>query len=363
MADLMLVSNQWATRPADERFRTVQAAYDAASRYAASAREKMVPWTDLRVEATDNDLRIVGKADVPARLTHHAFGQLAARAGAPASYLRNLPATLAAQNLNFGLKTRGDAAETAEANLLFHSNGDLVLRAATTERYERVWNHEVLARVLRAMDTYHLTEMRPTFDWTGAPVTVDREAAVYVSDHDMFVGLLSQDRELQVGNERLFRFALFGNSEVGKTSLWGMSGYLRDVCGNFILWGAQDVVSFRLTHRGTIRDRFGDALLTLRAWMDSSAREDEAAIRSAQVRLIGANKDEVLDTLFGLRAVGLPRRTLEAAYDAVLPDVDGDPNTTWGMVQGLTRVSQASGYMDERIELDRTAAKLMTLTF
>ena len=57
------------------------------------------------LQENNAELRIVGKAG-SARLTHYAFGQLAGRVGAPASYIRNLPATLAAQNLNYGLANK-----------------------------------------------------------------------------------------------------------------------------------------------------------------------------------------------------------------------------------------------------------------
>src|SRR5687767_5857002 len=111
--NLFSASNQWATRPADERFWGISDARAAAEAYKATAVEFERPWGDLRVEAINGDVKLIGKAGLPATLTHYAFGQLANKAGAPAEYLRRLPATLAAQNVNHGLRHNVDQASVA----------------------------------------------------------------------------------------------------------------------------------------------------------------------------------------------------------------------------------------------------------
>lgn len=103
--ELFKAHRQWSTRPDDERFETIEALYEATKHYGESAREKSVEFGELRTEAVDGDVQLVGKAGVPAKFTNWAFGQVCARLGAPASYLRELPATLACQNLNHGLST------------------------------------------------------------------------------------------------------------------------------------------------------------------------------------------------------------------------------------------------------------------
>src|SRR5438309_5691686 len=104
--ELFKAHQQWKDRPDDERFPTVQALYDATKAYASDAREKTMPFGDLRTEAIEGDVQLVGKANVPARFTHWSFSQICGRISAPASYLRELPATLAVQNLNHGLAKR-----------------------------------------------------------------------------------------------------------------------------------------------------------------------------------------------------------------------------------------------------------------
>lgn len=362
--ELFHASHQWATRPEDQKFNSLQEVYNVTKAYAEQAREKNVPWSDLRVEASgDADLQLVGKAGVPANLTHYAFGQLANRVGAPAEYLRKLPPTLAAQNLNHGLKNKGD---TSEAKLLFHSNNQLLLRAATSDVYSRIWNYEVMARLIETADANDLVPARQTFTWGGEALAPESErpAALYASDHDMFAFVMSRDRVLTdpVGAS-LHRGIIVVNSEVGAASLKLMGFYFRDLCANHIIWGAKELAEVSLTHKGNIRGRWINATIQMRKYLDSGSNGDEGKLASLATKQIAGTKDEVLDILFGKRSLGLSRKALGAGYEANKPEQDGDPNTVWGMVQGLTRYSQTIPYADERQALDKAAGKLLEVEF
>ena len=90
--ELFKASHQWATRPNDERFETIQDLYNQTKQYADLAKEKHeVPYTTLRADVVGRDITLVGKGDVPTKMTHWAFGQLATKIQAPADYLRSLP--------------------------------------------------------------------------------------------------------------------------------------------------------------------------------------------------------------------------------------------------------------------------------
>jgi hypothetical protein len=152
--NIFKANQQWATRPDDEKFLDIRSAYEQSLAYAQTAVEKSdVQPGSLRVEADKGEVMLVGKGNIPARLTHWSFGQLASRVGAPASYLRSVPATLAAQNLNHGLRQVYGTADVPldpqqSVNLLVHQNGNMVVRAFTSERYTRIWNHTLLRRML-----------------------------------------------------------------------------------------------------------------------------------------------------------------------------------------------------------------------
>ena len=91
--ELFKASNQWATRPSDERFWDVPEMLQSCEAYKASSQEAQVKYSDLRFEADGREIFITGKARTQARLSHWAFGQVCQKVGAPASYLRTLPAT------------------------------------------------------------------------------------------------------------------------------------------------------------------------------------------------------------------------------------------------------------------------------
>lgn len=354
--ELFKANRQWSTRPADERFTSLEALHAATKGYADSAREKEgIPIASLRVENVDGDVQLT-RGGEPARLTHWSFGQLAARVSAPAAYLRTLPATLAVQNLNHGLAKR--AAESTGSpdvcNLLFHTNGSLLLRALTSDMYARVWNWEITDRLLDLQSR----------GWEPARADIrikaEDDLPLYASDHDLFAFIRHTDRVIEEGSSGnlLQRGLIVENSEVGASKLRLTRFLYREMCGNHIIWGASAVTELALRHVGNIREQLAGWDLAITKYMDDSGSEDTARIEHARTTTIAKTKEEVLDLLFG-RKLGLTRRALAAGYDAVIPDQDGDPRSVWGIVQGLTRYSQTIPYADERTTIDRAAGKLV----
>lgn len=361
--EILAAHHQWATRPADQRFTSLEAMHEATKRYAAQAEEATRPWSGLTVDAEGDDVVLQGPNGGSATLTHYAFGQLCARAQAPASFLRELPAGTAALALRDRLAARTDGS----AQMLFHANGKLVVRALTSENYVRVWNHEVIERTMDAAARFDLVPGRQTMTWDGSPLPPESERppALYASDHDCFLFMMSRNRGIMdpTGNV-MYRGVIIGNSEVGASSLKIMSFLFRDVCANHIIWNARELAEIRLTHRGQIRQRWHNATLTIRKYLDGAASEEEASFRETFLRIgDAATKDDVLDAVFAKRIPGLTRKVLSEGYDATVPDVDGQPHTKWGLAQGLTRYSQTLGHTDERQQIDRGAGKLLSVAF
>jgi hypothetical protein len=394
--ELFKASNQWSERPADERFASLQDLYATTKKYADEAIEKKAEFGDLRVENVDGDVKLVGRQGIPARLTHWAFGQLCQRIGAPASYLRDLPATLAAQNLNHGLAQRvKNTANESLANLLFHKNGDWLLRSILTDDYSRIWNHEIAERLIGLEADFNWTPAKPTTHWqsdvpvgtciicqgTGKAISIENPEveenckycagtgkelpALYASDHDLFAFLINRDLTIEEKGSNgapLFKGVIVQNSEVGASSIKITRFVGRDICGNHIIWGASQVVDLRIRHVGNAREKWAGYVAAVRKYAEESVSEIESKIAYSKVKLIADTKENVLDALFGKRqAHGLSKTALEAGYNAVRPDQDGDANTLWGFVQGLTRYSQTLGFADKRTEVDRAAGKILDL--
>ncbi len=367
--ELFHAHNQWKTRPADERFPSLQALHDATKQYAASAMEASdVPYSALRVEADGDNIVLIGKRNAPANLTNWAFGQLSSRAEAPAGFLRQLPATLAAQVLNNRMKTLYPAQSAfsdseGQANLLFHKNGGLLCRAMTSNKYSRIWNYEVAERLLE----------KEAQGWTPAMPTMRKSLgdfpALYASDHDMFAFIMMPNKTIQqpVPGAKdmppMYKGLIYFNSEVGESSIGAVSFYYNEMCGNHIIWGASGVTELKAKHVGTVRDRVQNWDMDIRRFADASTADDEAAMKAAVNMRIAGTKEELLDALFGKRSLGLSRKAIEASYDAVVEGEDGSPLTKWGFVQGVTRHSQTVKYADQRQVLDRAAGRLMSMEF
>ena len=102
------------------------------------SRTRTVESPAIRVEASrDNAERLaltLPGSDAPVAPTHWSFGQLAGLVGAPAAYLRQLPAPLAGINLQYGLTShRAEQVKTLEIE-----DGRIELRAVTGPDYGRI---------------------------------------------------------------------------------------------------------------------------------------------------------------------------------------------------------------------------------
>ncbi len=380
--------NQWSTRPDDQRFWTIGEMLVQTRHYRESAREATTELSSLKLQVNAKDnLEIVGLSGIPASVTHHTFGQLSRTVGAPADYLRKLPAQLAAVNVNVGLHN-----SEASANLLIHSNDSLILSAVATDSYTRIWDYDIVER-LTALESYgwRVPPARPVHaDQTSARKATAADvllcsshpgmgikegdmiapSGLYASDHDMFAFLVNEDRRINDGTaDGMSRGSFISNSEVANGRALKITMFLyRHVCGNHIVWNASDVNEIKICHRGDANERF-DAGLTaeLRKYADASAAEDESRITQSQRYSLGGTKADVLDTLFkGLRG-DISRKSLESGYDfaenASHSDRTIDPRTAWGMTQGLTAYSQTMPYAETRNAIDLAAGKVLSMAF
>jgi hypothetical protein len=160
------------------------------------------------------------------------------------------------------------------------------------------------------------------------------------------------------------------NSEVGDCSLGGMAFMLKGVCGNHIVWDARNVMEFALRHVGAVAERAHGALeVHMKKYAADSANEEQGRVKLAKAKVLGATKQDVIDAVLGFarskKIAGITQNTLNAAYDTAVEHEAwyGDPNTVYGVVNGLTEVSQRETHADQRNALDRAAGRVMTMAF
>lgn len=357
MTTLMEASRQWSTRPDDEKYSSLEALNQAAYQLRMQAREAPeVPMESLRTQVVDGEVELTGSKNIPSKMTNWSFGQLSSRVGAPASFLRQLPATLSSEVLNNRLKARAEG----NVNLLLHQNGGYMVRAFTSDKYTRIWNYDVTSRLIRLVD------QAP--EWQPAPAAFDGSRGLYLSDRDMFAFLVDNDRRIfeKGPGGGLGRGFFVWNSEVGSASFGVMTFYYEFICGNHRVWGAKGVQELRIRHVGNADERaFQQLTAELRRYADSSAAEDELKIESARKFKLGATKDEVLDAVFKLKIPALSRKMIGDGYDKAEFHSEwyGDPKTVWGLTGGLTEIARDIPHADRRAELDRAAGKLLQVAF
>ena len=187
----------------------------------------------------------------PVAPTHWSFGQLAGLIGAPAGYLRQLPAALAGINPQYGLTSHG----AEQVKSLETDTGRLELRAMTGPEYGRIYDHELVSAVMNIAgngtgDTRW--KVPGVLDWSTSrhnpfvEVTKDT-TTLYASDRDVFLFLVDDAHRSRRAAWRedgspdlYFRGFYCWNSEVGSKTLGMASFYLRGVCQNRNLWGVED---------------------------------------------------------------------------------------------------------------------------
>lgn len=359
MSNVLTKANrQWETRPADERFGSLQAMHERAMRARTAAAVASIKANALRAVAQGEDLRIEGPTGASASLTHWSFGQIAERAKAPAAYLRQLPAPLAAECLNEGLRHAQDEGEVLA--LFDRSAGDLAARAITSDSYSRIWNADITARLL---------QLEAEGPWQPAPAAFDGSRGLYLGDRDMFAFLVDNGRRIFESGPAggLSRGFFVWNSEVGAASFGVMTFLYEYVCGNHRVWGVSNTNEVRIIHIG--RDQahkaFSKLTVELRKYADASAAEDEARVTAARRYQLGATKDEVLDAIFKLKAPALTKSIAGRAYELAEQRVDwyGSPRTAWGMAGALTEIARDLPHANERHALELASGKVMEMAF
>ena len=399
--NLNQASTEWAERPADQRFWTLDEMHAATTRSRRASTEAVVDLESARIGhgLGNGEMLLVDEhrnAPVPcSRLTNYAFGQLCRTFEAPASYLRTLPVELAVDCLEDGRKRWLGGGPSSTRQLLYQDSDPVrqddgtglpqtTLRAATSERYIRVWNSEIVQRLLGLQDEgWRVPPARPVeADSARTRLATEKDvidyghesaltvkvgdligpAGLYASDHDMFAFLVHPDVVIEDGESPggLRRGTMIRQSEVGDCAIWKLDFLFNTVCGNHIVWGAQDVTETRVRHTGSsVQERWVAMVQSISEYAQGSASEQESQIQSAKELILGESREEVMDLLFGKRMLG--KRDAGAAYDlaASFESVHGNPRSAWGMVQGVTRLSQKTGHTDRRAALDIAAGKIL----
>ena len=350
---------EWARRPPDERYASVLALHDAARARRHRLEERTTRTLDVRTEAVgDAALALRDASGHHAALTHWSFEQLASIAAAPPTYLRTLPATIAAEAINHGLGRHG----REQHQLLVDRDAPWTVHAITSQRYARVHHDELTARVLDLL-AQHPAWSLPLAYKDGVHGAERVPSGAYLGDRDMFLLLVDGNRNLDDPTDRshagLFRGFILRNSDVGAAALTLDVFWFRAICANKIIWGFHHVAGFRRRHVGaSIHHDWTASLGAVQQVLDADTAHDRTLLLRAQSQELGATRDAVIAAV--LQRLTLSAKQAGEAY-TLAEQFEPNPRSFWGYVQGLTRLSQRTPWQDTRHALDRAASRLLTM--
>ncbi|UXN57763.1 DUF932 domain-containing protein [Phyllobacterium zundukense] len=365
------VSSEWFSRPDDERYLSLSELHYAVKTRADRAQVRTVESSAIRVEATRNNaerLELVvpgGRQSISP--THWSYGQLCSLVGAPASYMRQLPAPLAAINLQHGLlNSRSELIKTLEMD-----DGRTELRAVTGPEYGRIWDKNLVEAIMSIAgngtgDT--MWKIPGRLDWASmthnpfVDITKDT-TTLYASDRDVFVFLVDDTHPIEAGRlpngepDLYFRGFYAWNSEVGSKTLGIASFYLRAVCANRNIWGSENFEEITIRHSKFAAQRFAhEAAPALTSFANSSPAPFVAGIRAARERIVARN-DEDRQTF--LRRRGFSKAETGKIIETVLSEEGRPPESIFDFVQGITALARGKPHQDTRLELEGKAKKLL----
>lgn len=215
-------------------------------------------------------------------------------------------------------------------------DGRVELRAATGPDYGRIWDHELVAAVMKIAgngigDTRW--KIPGMLDWSSMKhnpfVEVTRDSTtLYASDRDVFLFLVDDAHPIEAGRlpngdpDLFFRGFYCWNSEVGSKTLGMASFYLRAVCMNRTIWGAEGFEEISIRHSKFAASRFAhEAAPALENFATSSPAPFVNGIRAAREAIVARTEDDRHDFL---RRRGFSRADTAKVISTVLSE-EGRP--------------------------------------
>jgi len=363
------VSSQWFSRPDDEKFLSLADLETSVLARSSNAKQTIVDVSSIQLSAESNSpdsLSIEFNGNSIATPTHWSFGQLASLAGAPAGYLRKMPAVISAINLQYGLQNL-----RSENVKMFHNTESNQLLAATGVEYGRVFDYELVQAVRKIAgngtgDT--CWKVPGAIDWAtykyNPYVDITKQTTtLYASDRDVFMFLVDDTRPIEIGTlpdgnpDLVFRGFYVWNSEVGSKTL-GISTFLfRAVCQNRNIWGAQDISVISIRHSRNARQRFAyEVEGALVEYSHASDRGIVLGIQQAKQAIVAKSDEDRLEFL-GKR--NFSAKQAQRIIDTVVNEEGHKPSSIWDFVQGISAVARDIGHTDDRISLEKQAGNLL----
>ena len=375
------VSSNWFNRPDDERFLSLDDMLAHKKLDASEMKSRIVDTHKMNIVGTvDADNPSRGDVFIEYRdengiegenmPTNWSFSQLSQLAGAPAGYLKDLPAPMVADCLQWGLQHN-----RSRDLVKVYSRGDQgELRAATGADYGRIYDYEILKPIKDLVDAsegrWKVPGMMVSRAENGmavydphVPVTKDT-TTLFASDRDIFVFLVDDLNPIEVGKlpngepDLMFRGFYAWNSETGSKTAGIAAMYLRGVCMNRNLWGVENFHETKIRHTKFAPDRFAiEARPALQSFATGATATFVEGVQKAKSANVAKTDDDRLDFL--TKRAGLSQRMAKAAMPRHEKEEGRPVASGWDAAQALTAIARDIPHQDNRIDIERRAGKLL----
>ncbi len=359
---LDIASRQLFTRPDDQCF----SGWDPLLRYLQGreqdTREVDVDRLALRTVAEGDELKLRAEGTTYG-MTDWAFRHVCGLSRAPSEFINRLPAETAALVLNETRALYGD--EKNEARLLtLDTFPEPTARAIYSRSYARVPDLTV-ATLVHQEATGFVPAGTLAGRRAGLPPVKPLATGLYASDRDIFLFLANESQPVEwkpkgsngSQGSALHRFLIVRNSETTTRLIGLVMGLYDFICGNHIIWNAEEVMVWERRHVGDPEAILEYLRRSIEALQDRATIHQELAVlQEAAETAFASTKEQFIEKLYP----DVTKQLAAQAWDSAIVDFDAHvPLSVWNAVRGMTRVSQQFGHMDKRLEVDQVAGTLL----
>lgn len=375
MTTLTQAHHEWATRPPDERFKSLSDLHAAVTARRRTAQDGTLNLSEVTL-SVNGALRMHGSQGGNARFTHWSAGQLLTKLGVPRDLLSKLSPDVATAVVNDRLpKAIAEGTLDGWQRMLLSSDDDAnrLVRALHGKTYNRLWDVNVTATLVDCLPPGWYNPVAYAGGKWGSPL---EPSGLYAGDRDMFGffidgGDWSKAENVgtfDVDGEEFNRGFFVWNSETGAKT-FGWSPFVFDrICGNHYVWGARQVEVFKARHVGRGASRL---LATFRRWLfDMHEQQDMSdfamAVRAAKAEVAvpvkgssPAAKVEALDLAFSKFKNHFTQKQVMDALDAMLREEKGVTGSRYDWLAGFTAAARELPNADDRSKMETTASTLL----
>lgn len=360
MTTLTQAHHQWATRPDDERFTSLDEMLTHLRRQRVISEMGRTFNRQLEarpIEDDPNGIAVMGDDVGVTAPSHWAFGQLCQLIGAPASYLRTLPSPLAADCINQSMLDR----RVDQVGFMLRNDGVMpTLAAVTGPTYGRIWNEQIVEALVRRFGSGPDAEFTVPGEFGQQVEITKKNTTLFAGDQDMFLFLADERNKIEVPGRRngetglLSRGIFIQNSEVGASSL-RIGTFLYDyVCSNRMVWGAEGFQEVAIRHSSKAPMRWLDEVApAIRQLTTAPSYSIVNALQAARSQRLD---DDQVDKVLAKRFTTNQAKAIKLAH---MSDEGRPIGSVWDIVTGATAYARGIGHQDKRVAVERIAGQIL----